>query len=204
LLVRWEDRRLPREFRIVRSTRRRRRISSSTAALRRGSFPARRRLRYWRKQARACLRFRLRPCPTANCTLLTSCNGVLPWNAVGEHAECARSVRGDARGKPALRDTGERVSDRMSGLFCSVSLWEAGGSPIASVTQLSTGANSHYNGLQLTGDKRLGHGVQVELNYTWSRCMDTVFEWRISSVCVGGDSGATAGRTRASVWSVRL
>jgi hypothetical protein len=42
------------------------------------------------------------------------------------------------------------------------------------VTQLNTGANSHYNGLQLTGDKRLGHGVQVQANYTWSRCMDTV------------------------------
>ena len=42
------------------------------------------------------------------------------------------------------------------------------------VTQLSTGANSHYNGLQLTADKRLGHGLQVQANYTWSRCMDTV------------------------------
>ncbi len=42
------------------------------------------------------------------------------------------------------------------------------------VTQLSTGANSHYNGLQLTVDKRLGHGLQVQANYTWSRCMDTV------------------------------
>jgi hypothetical protein len=30
------------------------------------------------------------------------------------------------------------------------------------VTQLSTGANSHYNGLQLTADKRLGHGIQVQ------------------------------------------
>jgi hypothetical protein len=42
------------------------------------------------------------------------------------------------------------------------------------VTQLNTGANSHYNGLQLTVDKRLGHGLQVQANYTWSRCMDTV------------------------------
>jgi len=42
------------------------------------------------------------------------------------------------------------------------------------VTQLNTGANSHYNGLQLTADKRLGHGLQVQANYTWSRCMDTV------------------------------
>ena len=43
-----------------------------------------------------------------------------------------------------------------------------------SVTQLNTGANSHYNGLQLTVDKRLGHGLQIQSNYTWSRCMDTV------------------------------
>ncbi len=42
------------------------------------------------------------------------------------------------------------------------------------VTQLNTGANSHYNGLQLTADKRLAHGFQVQANYTWSRCMDTV------------------------------
>ncbi|MGA2274253.1 MAG: carboxypeptidase-like regulatory domain-containing protein [Bryobacteraceae bacterium] len=42
------------------------------------------------------------------------------------------------------------------------------------VTQLSTGANSHYDGLQLTADKRLAHGIQIQANYTWSRCMDTV------------------------------
>jgi hypothetical protein len=42
------------------------------------------------------------------------------------------------------------------------------------VTQLNTGANSHYNGLQLTADKRLGHGIQVQANYAWSHCMDTV------------------------------
>ncbi len=42
------------------------------------------------------------------------------------------------------------------------------------VTQLSTGANSHYNGLQLTMEKQLGHGLQFQTNYTWSHCMDTV------------------------------
>lgn len=34
------------------------------------------------------------------------------------------------------------------------------------VTQLNTGANSHYNGLQLTAEKRLGHGLQTQINYT--------------------------------------
>ena len=42
------------------------------------------------------------------------------------------------------------------------------------VTQFSTGANSHYNGLQLTAMKRLSRGFQGQLNYTFSRCMDTV------------------------------
>lgn len=42
------------------------------------------------------------------------------------------------------------------------------------VTQFSTGANSHYNGLQVTAMKRLGHGLQGQVNYTFSRCMDTV------------------------------
>ena len=42
------------------------------------------------------------------------------------------------------------------------------------VTQFSTGANSHYNGLQLSAMKRVGHGLMGQINYTWSRCMDTV------------------------------
>jgi carboxypeptidase family protein len=42
------------------------------------------------------------------------------------------------------------------------------------VTQFSTGANSHYNGLQLTAMKRFGNGFMGQLNYTWSSCMDTV------------------------------
>ena len=42
------------------------------------------------------------------------------------------------------------------------------------VTQFSTGENSHYSGLQLTAKKRMSHGLQGQLNYTFSRCMDTV------------------------------
>ena len=44
----------------------------------------------------------------------------------------------------------------------------------AAVTLLATGANSHYNGLQLTAMKRMGHGFQGQVNYTWSHCLDTV------------------------------
>ncbi len=42
------------------------------------------------------------------------------------------------------------------------------------VTQFSTGANSHYKGLQVTAMKRSGHGLQGQVNYTLSRCTDEV------------------------------
>src|ERR1700728_1351097 len=42
------------------------------------------------------------------------------------------------------------------------------------VTQFSTGASSYYNGLQLTATKRLSHGLQGQINYTFSKCMDDV------------------------------
>jgi hypothetical protein len=54
------------------------------------------------------------------------------------------------------------------------------------VTQFSTGANSHYNGLQLTAIKRLGHGLQGQVNYTWSRCMDTVSNGGFLQFSAGG------------------
>ncbi|MFZ0213824.1 MAG: carboxypeptidase regulatory-like domain-containing protein [Candidatus Acidiferrales bacterium] len=54
------------------------------------------------------------------------------------------------------------------------------------VTQLSTGANSHYNGLQLTAMKRLGHGLQGQINYTFSRCMDEVSNGGFLQFSAGG------------------
>jgi hypothetical protein len=54
------------------------------------------------------------------------------------------------------------------------------------VTQLNTGANSHYNGLQLTADKRLAYGLQLQANYTWSRCMDTVSNGGFLPFSAGG------------------
>jgi hypothetical protein len=56
----------------------------------------------------------------------------------------------------------------------------------ASVTQFSTGANSHYHGLQLTAMKRLGHGLQGQINYTWSRCMDEVSNGGFLQFSAGG------------------
>jgi hypothetical protein len=56
----------------------------------------------------------------------------------------------------------------------------------AAVTQLSTGANSHYNALQLTGEKRLAHGLQGQINYTWSHCIDTVSNGGFLQFSAGG------------------
>jgi carboxypeptidase family protein len=54
------------------------------------------------------------------------------------------------------------------------------------VTQFSTGANSHYDGLQLTAMKRIGHGLMGQINYTWSRCMDTVSNGGLLQFSAGG------------------
>jgi hypothetical protein len=54
------------------------------------------------------------------------------------------------------------------------------------VTQFATGANSHYNGLQMSAMKRIGHGLMGQLNYTWSRCMDTVSNGGFLQFSAGG------------------
>jgi hypothetical protein len=54
------------------------------------------------------------------------------------------------------------------------------------VTQFSTGANSHYHGLQLSAIKRIGHGLMGQINYTWSRCMDTVSNGGFLQFSAGG------------------
>ncbi len=54
------------------------------------------------------------------------------------------------------------------------------------VTQFSTGASSHYYGLQLTAMKRLGHGLMGQINYTWSRCMDEVSNGGFLQFSAGG------------------
>jgi hypothetical protein len=61
-----------------------------------------------------------------------------------------------------------------SGCFAPCTYGSPPDSRFGAVTQLSMGANSNYNGLQLTVEKRLGHGLQFQINYTWSHCMDTV------------------------------
>ena len=53
-------------------------------------------------------------------------------------------------------------------------------------TQFSTGANSHYDGLQLTAMKRAGKSFSGQVNYTWSRCMDTVSNGGFLQFSAGG------------------
>ncbi|MGA2712088.1 MAG: carboxypeptidase-like regulatory domain-containing protein [Bryobacteraceae bacterium] len=61
-----------------------------------------------------------------------------------------------------------------AGCFAPFAYGSAPDPRFGAVTQLSTGANSHYNGLQLTAAKRLSHGLQLQINYTWSHCIDEV------------------------------
>ncbi|MGB8581990.1 MAG: carboxypeptidase regulatory-like domain-containing protein [Candidatus Sulfotelmatobacter sp.] len=72
------------------------------------------------------------------------------------------------------------------GCFAPFPYLQASDPRFGAVTQLSTGANSHYNGLQLTAMKRLGHGLQGQINYTWSRCMDTVSNGGFLPFSAGG------------------
>lgn len=60
------------------------------------------------------------------------------------------------------------------GCFAPFPFGQPADSRFGAVTQFATGANSHYNGLQLTVTRRLGHGLQGQVNYTWSHCLDTV------------------------------
>jgi hypothetical protein len=61
-----------------------------------------------------------------------------------------------------------------SGCFAPFPFAQSTDPRFGAVTQFSTGANSHYDGLQMTAMKRIGNGLMGQINYTWSRCMDTV------------------------------
>ena len=72
----------------------------------------------------------------------------------------ARPVRGHARGESALTTQVNGYQTVCQGCFAPIPLWRATDPRFGAVTQLSTGANSHYNGLQLTAEKRLAHGFR--------------------------------------------
>jgi hypothetical protein len=72
------------------------------------------------------------------------------------------------------------------GCFAPFPYMHPADSRFGAVTQFSTGANSHYNGLQLTAMKRLSHGLQGQVNYTWSHCLDTVSNGGFLQFSAGG------------------
>ena len=72
------------------------------------------------------------------------------------------------------------------------------------MTQLSTGANSHYHGLQLTAMKRLGHGLQGQVNYTFSHCLDTVSNGGFLQFSAGGILSPLPGELGARLRPMRL
>ena len=120
-------------------------------------------------------RFRSPPCRTASSMRLTSCSGALRWNTKSADA---LNLRAQYVGTRAVNQPYEtQVNGYQTvcqGCFAPFPYGQPNDPRFGPVTQLNTGANSHYNGLQLTADKRLGHGIQVQANYTWSHCMDTV------------------------------
>jgi len=73
-----------------------------------------------------------------------------------------------------------------SGCFAPFPYAQSPDPRFGAVTQFSTGANSHYNGLQMTAMKRFGNGLMGQLNYTWSRCMDTVSNGGFLQFSAGG------------------
>jgi hypothetical protein len=73
-----------------------------------------------------------------------------------------------------------------AGCFAPFPYAQATDPRFGAVTQLSTGAGSHYDGLQLTAMKRLGHGLMGQINYTWSRCMDEVSNGGFLQFSAGG------------------
>jgi len=60
------------------------------------------------------------------------------------------------------------------GCFAPFPYGEPTDARFGAVTQFQTGASSNYHGLQMTAKKRLGHGLEGQVNYTWSHCLDTV------------------------------
>lgn len=84
------------------------------------------------------------------------------------------------------------------GCFAPFPFGEPADARFGTVTQLNTGANSHYNGLQLTGATRLGRGVQAQANYTWSHCIDTVSNGGFLPFSAGGMTSPIPGNLQRS------
>ena len=150
----------------------------------RDSFPAR--LRRPIRQ-RVFHRSRSRRCPMASCTRPY----FMEWSLGIEHqfgttaSLQAQYVGTRAVNQPYLTQV-NGYQTVCQGCFAPFPYMQPTDPRFGAVTQFSTGANSHYNGLQLTAMKRLGHGLQGQVNYTWSRCMDTVSNGGFLQFSAGG------------------
>ena len=88
-----------------------------------------------------------------------------------------------------------------------ISLWPANPRPprFGAVTQFSTGANSHYDGLQLTAMKRDEPRLPRDRsNHTWSHCLDTVSNGGFLQFSAGGILSPLPGELRATHGQLRL
>ena len=115
-------------------------------------------------------------------------HGVEPGHrtSIRNYGQPASAVRRHARGEPAVLTQVNGYQTVCQGCFAPFPYLQPTDPRFGAVTQFSTGANSHYNGLQLTAMKRLGHGLQGQVNYTWSRCMDTVSNGGFLQFSAGG------------------
>ena len=150
----------------------------------RASFRARRR---WQIRQPVFRRSRSQPCPTASFMRHTSWSGV--WE-LSISSEPRRSVQAQYVGTRAVNQPYlTQVNGYQTvcqGCFAPFPYMQPTDPRFAAVTQLSTGANSNYNGLQLTAMKRMGHGLQGQVNYTWSHCLDTVSNGGFLQFSAGG------------------
>jgi hypothetical protein len=101
------------------------------------------------------------------------------WSVGAEHQiGASTSVQVQYVGTRALNQPYETQANGYQtvcyGCFAPFPYEQPADSRFAGVTQLATGASSHYNGLQLNLERRLARGLQGKLNYTFSRCMDEV------------------------------
>ena len=182
--ARWAERRSRREFRIAPSMRPSPPIKPSIPVLRRANSPAPRRCRI----RTACLQ------PVA---ITAVPDGKLrapyfmQWSfALERQIGTTINLRAQYVGTRAVNQPyTTQVNGYQTvcqGCFAPFPYGQPTDPRFGAVTQLTTGANSHYNGLQLTAEKRLGHGLQVQANYTWSHCMDTVSNGGFLPFSAGG------------------
>jgi hypothetical protein len=131
-------------------------------------------------------------------------HAVEPWYRAPDRNDCQRSssIRRYPRRPSAVQVNGYQTA--CAGCFSPFPYMQPTDPRFGAVTQFSTGANSHYNGLQFTAMKRMGHGLQGQVNYTWSHCLDRYRMAGFSSPLPGGILSPLPGYPTQSDRAVRL